>query len=304
MSLFKNKKYIFDGGMGQNLIDRGMISQGTLWSATALVDETLNKLVLDSHLDYISSGAEIIVTSNFKVRKNTFSENRINHKFDLANKRAGEIAFEAKKITKKKSNKDILIAGSIPTRGITYQPHQLYDEKLIYEEFFQVAKELNPYIDFFYLDVLCSSEEIVTALSALKNFNKTTLLGLHFKKDFLLPSGESVDQISKVIKNFDCAGLMTSCVSPEIYLGVLPKLKTQKLSYGFAINAFVNIPDKIELNKDYSLQPNNFLGLRDDITPKKYAKIAKDAYNNGAKFLKGCCNITPAHIEQLSKSMQ
>ena len=128
--------------------------------------------------------------------------------------------------------------------------------------------------------------------------------GLHFKKDFLLPSGESIDQISKVIKNFDCAGLMTSCVSPEIYLGVLPKLKTQKLSYGFAINAFVNIPDKIELNKDYSLQPNNFLGLRDDITPKKYAKIAKDAYNNGAKFLKGCCNITPAHIEQLSKSMQ
>ena len=27
MSIFKNKKYIFDGGMGQLLIDKGMITK-------------------------------------------------------------------------------------------------------------------------------------------------------------------------------------------------------------------------------------------------------------------------------------
>ena len=42
-----------------------------------LIDENLNKLVLDSHLDFIEAGSEIIVTNNFKVRKNTFNENGI-----------------------------------------------------------------------------------------------------------------------------------------------------------------------------------------------------------------------------------
>jgi len=36
--------------------------------------------VVDSHLDFINAGAEIIITNNFKVRKNTFAENNISDK--------------------------------------------------------------------------------------------------------------------------------------------------------------------------------------------------------------------------------
>ena len=101
MNLFPNNRYIFDGGMGQYLIEKGMVSKGTLWSASALIDENLNNLVLDSHLDFINSGAQIIVTNNFKVRKNTFNENGVIDKFDFANKKAGELAFKAKMQSKK-----------------------------------------------------------------------------------------------------------------------------------------------------------------------------------------------------------
>jgi len=102
MNIFPNNKYIFDGSMGQILIEKGMITSGTLLSVTALVDETLNHLVLNSHLDFINSGAEIIVTSNFKVRKNTFIENKIIEKFDFVNRKAGELAFSAKIKSNKK----------------------------------------------------------------------------------------------------------------------------------------------------------------------------------------------------------
>ena len=295
MSIFKNKKYIFDGGMGQLLIDKGMITHKTVWSATALIDENLNNLVLDSHLDFIEAGSEIIVTNNFKVRKNTFSENGIGEKFDFANKRAGELALTAKQ----KSNKKILIAGSIPTRGITYQPNQNYDENIVYEEFYQTAKELNPYVDFFYLDVLASVQEIKTALSAIKDFNKPSLLGLHFKKDFLLPSDETFDDLLKEINNFNCEGIMPACVSPEIYEGVLPSLKDKELPFGFAINAFIDVPEKIDLNEKFSLQPNDFLGLRKDLTPQVFSNFGVKALKEGAKFLKGCCNIMPSHIKSL-----
>ena len=301
MSLFPNNRYIFDGGMGQYLIEKGMVSQGTLWSATALIDENLNNLVLDAHLDFIHSGAQIIVTNNFKVRKNTFNENGILDKFDFANKKAGELAFQAKK----ESKKELLIAGSISTRGVTYKVHQDYNENEVYKEFFQTAKELNPFVDLFYLDVLCSTREIITALDSIKNFNKPALLGLHFKKNFLLPSGETIGEISNAIKNYNCCGLMASCVSPEIYNGVSPVLKKQSLAYGFAVNAFINIPDdyELKLNEEFSKQPNAYLGLRKEITPKKFTKFAINSFSNGAKFLKGCCNIMPDHIRALSNSI-
>ena len=296
MNVFRKKQYIFDGGMGQLLINKGMVTDRTLWSATAIVDENLNHLVLESHLDFIEAGAEIIITNNFKVRKNTFDENKISNKFDFANRRAGELAFEAKK----QSNRDILIAGSIPTRGITYQAHQNYDENIVYDEFYRTAKELDPFIDFYYLDVLCSVQEVITALNALKGFNKPALLGLHFKKDFLLPSDEPVDKIFSTVKEFNCEGIMASCVSPEIYNGVLPSLKDQKLPFGFAINAFIDVPEKIELDEKFSAQPNDYLGLRKELTPKKFSNFGVKAFKNGAKFLKGCCNIMPSHIKSLS----
>ena len=169
----------------------------------------------------------------------------------------------------------------------------------MYEEFYQTAKELNPYVDFFYLDVLASVQEIKTALSAIKDFNKPSLLGLHFKKDFLLPSDETFDVLLKVIKNFNCEGIMTACVSPEIYEGVFPTLKEKGLPFGFAVNAFIDVPEKIDLSEKFSLQPNDFLGLRKDLTPQVFSDFGVRAFKEGAKFLKGCCNIMPSHIKSL-----
>ena len=70
MSFFsKNKNYILDGGSGQTLLEKGLVPKGTLWSATALIDENLHNLVLDMHKDFINAGSDLIVTSNFSVRK-------------------------------------------------------------------------------------------------------------------------------------------------------------------------------------------------------------------------------------------
>ena len=92
---------------------------------------------------------------------------------------------------------------------------------------------------------------------------------------------------------------MPACVSPEIYEGVLPSLKDQELPFGFAINAFIDVPEKIDLNEKFSLQPNDFLGLRKDLTPQVFSNFGVKALKEGAKFLKGCCNIMPSHIKSL-----
>ena len=113
---FFSEVRILDGGMGQNLIAKGLITKGSLWSATALIDKKYHQLVVDSHLDFINSGAEVIVTTNFAARRERMIQNNVEKYFDYANEKAGELALKAKEISKKK----IYIAGSLPAQNNTY----------------------------------------------------------------------------------------------------------------------------------------------------------------------------------------
>ena len=67
---FFKKTRVLDGGMGQELLARGMEPNGTLWSANALLQEKYHKLLLDTHIDFLKSyeklNIEIIDKDSFK----------------------------------------------------------------------------------------------------------------------------------------------------------------------------------------------------------------------------------------------
>ena len=63
---FFNKLRILDGGMGQQLLAKGLISKGTLWSATANLDKNFHDLVVNVHLSFINAGSEVILTNTFQ----------------------------------------------------------------------------------------------------------------------------------------------------------------------------------------------------------------------------------------------
>ena len=112
------KKYILDGGTGQTLIEKGLKPKGTLWSASALINNDYHSLVVDTHLDFIKAGATLIVTNNFAAKKRRLLQNNKLDYFELANKVAGQLAKKAQEL----SGKKVLIAGSLPSQGDTYQP--------------------------------------------------------------------------------------------------------------------------------------------------------------------------------------
>ena len=100
INFFKKTK-ILDGGMGQELLARGMEPNGTLWSANALLQEKYHQLLLDTHLDFIKAGADVIVTTTFTTRKVRLRDNKVEDKFEYLNVKAGEIAQKAKKFIQK-----------------------------------------------------------------------------------------------------------------------------------------------------------------------------------------------------------
>ena len=297
-NFFKETR-ILDGGMGQELLARGMEANGTLWSANALLQEKYHQLLLDTHLDFINSGAEIIVTTTFTTRRLRLRDNNVEDKFEYLNTKAGEIAKKAKDL-----NPHVLIAGGLPPQYLTYEADTRSDNE-IRENFYEQAKLLNPFIDFFYFDVLSSVREFKLAIEAIENFNKPYLVGAHISEGIRLPSGERISEIISRIDHKNLLGLILSCISPENYEENLAEVKSLGIPFGFKLNGFKTTnPDKgytNNYNKSKTGNPNEFLGQRKDLTPKNMALIVKKFKEAGATILGGCCETRPAHIKEMFK---
>ncbi len=299
---FFKKVRILDGGMGQELLSRGLVSYGSLWSASALIDEKNHNLVVDTHSAFIEAGADVIVTNTFSSRKVRLEENKVLQMFDYANKKAGELATKARD----NSKKDILIAGGLPPQNGTYVVDNR-DRKIIEQSFDDQAKLIDPYIDFFYLDVFSSSWEIELALNVVERLNKPVLVGFHLKKDGKLPSNETVCEIVKNYKSNNWLGLIASCVSLEIIENNIYEFKKLGLPFGFKANLWgkeeplpvstfnKSKPDEIGQN------PNISLGSRKEVTGEVFHDFAKKLKDKGATILGGCCETNTLHISAISK---
>ena len=266
LDFFKQTR-VLDGGMGQELLAKGMEPNGTLWSANALIQEKYHPLLLDTHLDFIKAGAEVIVTNTFTLRRKRLEDNNVGDKFEYLNTKACEIAIQ--------------------------------------KDFYNQAKIINPHIDFFYFDVLSSLKEVRLAVKAIESFNKPYLIGAHISDGTKLPSNDVISSLIDKIEHKNLLGLLLSCVSPETYEKNLNEIKSLDVPFGFKLNAFVTTTNTKEsymaAYKKSKGNPNEFLGQRKDLTPKKMAEFAKKFRDAGATILGGCCETRPEHIREMAK---
>ncbi len=300
-----SKVRILDGGMGQELLARGLVAKGTLWSATALLDKNYHQLVIDTHLAYIEAGADVIVTSNFSSRRLRLIENKSDKYFDYVNEKAGELALKAKEISKK----NVLIAGSLPAQNSTYMVDKR-ENNLIKKDFFDQAKLIKPFVDFFYLDVLSSGKEIGLALNIIEKLNLPALIGIHIGKNKKLPSGESISEVIEKNKTDNWLGVVAACVSPEIVENTVEEIKQFNIPFGFKVNLWREDPipaQSIQKKfKTYSgtpneaINPNEVLGKRLEFTDNMFFEFSKKIMNKGATILGGCCETNPKYIKKIS----
>ena len=298
---FFKKIRILDGGMGQELLARGLISKGTLWSTSALLDEKFHQLIIDVHLSFINAGADVIVTNNFSSRKIRLIENKVQDQFKYVNKKACELANKAREISKD----DILVAGSLPPQNGTYVVDER-EKTLIKKDFKEQAEIIKPYVDFFYLDVITSAKEIEAACEVTEKMNMPILVGLHLKKNGKIASGESITEIVKKYRTNNWIGLIGACVSLEIIENSSNEMANLNIPFGFKANLW-NIEEPLPVHKfnrskfnEVGKNPNDTMGKREEITNEVFYKFAKKIKEKGASILGGCCNINPGHIKSIS----
>jgi homocysteine S-methyltransferase len=226
-------------------------------------------------------------------------DNGIEDKFEYLNTKAGEIAKKAKDL-----KPHVLVAGGLPPQYLTYEADTRSNDE-IKENFYDQAKLLNPFIDFFYFDVLSSVREFKLAIEAIEGFNKPYLIGAHVSEGVKLPSGENISEIITTINHKNLLGIILSCVSPENYEKNLNEIKSLDVPFGFKLNGFITTKPTSgytnTFNKSKTGNPNEFLGHREDLVPEKMALFVKKFKEAGATILGGCCETRPAHIREMSK---
>ena len=115
-----------------------------------------------------------------------------------------------------------------------------------------------------------------------------------------LRSGEPLNDIALILKEYAPAAVFINCSKPEAVSVAVPILAKLADVVGAYANGFTGIA--ADFNKVGATV--EMLSARNDLTPDAYATFAQDWAANGASIIGGCCEVGSSHIAELSRRLK
>lgn len=285
------KPVLLDGGMGQEIYNRGGKGGYGEWAVAALYEDP--QLVREIHLDYIRAGADVITTNTYGTTRSRLAAVGMEDRFETLARAAGELASEAREMA---GRGDVRIATSLPPLEASY----VNEFELSYEEtsaqFGELMDLLDPYVDIFLGETLSTSFEARAFLEAAQGRGKTTWLALtltdHGGTD--LRGDERLADVIPLVGQYAPDALLINCCTPDSVTAALPILQAGGLPFGGYANGFVEIPSAWD-ERGGVMQ----LETRRDLSPEDYAADVARWIEAGAAVVGGCCETGPDHIARL-----
>lgn len=284
---------LLDGGMGQELINRGAAGQGVLWSAKALLDAPA--AVVAVHEDYIRAGADVITTNSYACIRNNFEPEGLLARLGELNRLSADLAQRARD----NCGKEVLIAGSMGPQYGSYRPDLVRSYEETEDRYREQAGFLAPFVDLFICETLSCRLEARAAVTAALATGKPVWLSWSIADtgEAVLRSGEPLGDAWRDVAGSGIDAVLLNCSPPEAIGKVLAELVSlSDLPVGAYANAFTPIPHKWDFHGDDAIPPS-----RTDVTPKAYAVHAASWLAAGARIIGGCCEVGPAHIAGLHR---
>ena len=283
------KPQLLDGGMGQEIVNRGGKGAYGEWASGALIYTP--ELVSDIHRDYIRAGADIITT-------NTYGTTRTRLRFmDKEDQLAPllRLASDLANAARDQARRDINIAASLPPLEASYvNTFALsYDETAA--EFAEMMDLLSAGVDIYLGETFSTGFEARAFLQAATGRGKPVWLALTLDDlhPLRLRGGELLADVIAALEILPDA-LLLNCCKPATISQALPILQAAGLPYGAYANGFTGIPDDwVDTGGVAQLQ------AREDMSPEAYARDVAGWLDSGATIVGGCCETGPAHIARL-----
>ena len=277
--------------MGNELLARRSDLVSGLWSAQYLIDAP--QLVKEIHLEYINAGADLITTNTYSTIPSYLSkknvENRMPELIGLAGKLAREAADD--------SEKEIIVAGSLPPLEESYRPDLVIDAEEAIPIYEVLIKELTPFVDIFICETMSSIKEMQHVMEALNNLDNKKPVWISWTlredKKNRLRSGESIEKAFNASATVKPEAYLFNCTDPYAISEGIKVLKqlTQKPIGGYP-NVF-NVPDGWTLDNDIQVSVR-------DLSIEKFLEFAEEWRKLGASIIGGCCGIGPRFIKAIA----
>jgi S-methylmethionine-dependent homocysteine/selenocysteine methylase len=284
---------LLDGGMGQELVARGVDNSTGLWSAQALIDQP--RIVQDAHAAFLAAGAELIIANTYASTIRRVPERET---FERLNRTAGELARAAVA----EADHDALVAGSLPPMFGSYRPDRVRGEDELLPMYRAQCEVQAPYVDLFLCETMSTAGEGRAAAKAAAAFGKPVWVSWTLEDDRSgrLRSGESIPAAAEALADLEVAALLVNCTIPEAATAAMPALAQAAAGrpYGAYANGFQPIDSRVGVNDGADVP-----GARADLDPAAYADFAEAWRRAGATLIGGCCEVGPDHIAELRRRL-
>ena len=285
---------ILDGGMGAELLRRSG-KRTPLWSAQVLIDDP--DLVVETHLDYIRSGAQIIITNSYSTVPGYLASAELASSYVELTTMAGRLAREAAD----QSDEEVLVAGSLPPLSESYRPDLVPPDEEAAPVYTEMAHALEQNVDLFLCETMSSAREARNAATAAKTAAARRQLPvwvswtLDERPGYGLRSGETISEAFGALADLDLAAFLFNCTSAEAITEGLRELTalTDKPIGGY--------PNRYVVPEGWTLgQP---VVDDDDASTAVFVQHAIGAVDAGATIYGGCCTTGPTDIAALASQL-
>ncbi|MBW4973811.1 homocysteine S-methyltransferase family protein [Roseovarius mucosus] len=286
---------LLDGSIGQELVKRSGDRATPLWSTQVMIDHPgIVRLV---HDDYFAVGATVASTNTYAVLRDRLA--RVGLQDEVA--RLTDVAVGAA-VAARDAHGSGRVAGAIGPLVQSYRPDlcpPASEAAALYAENVALLKDR---VDLILLETMSSVDQARGGLMAAGLSGLPVWLGVTVMDDdgTRMRSGEALGDLAALVAEFGPEAVLINCTRPESVAAGLEIVKGFGLPFGAYANGFTCISAGFL----GSAPTVDALEQRHDLTPAAYAEFAMGWVDQGASIVGGCCEVGPAHIEELARRLR
>lgn len=323
---------VLDGSMGRLLLNKGLPSDGVLWSARALVDKEYHEMVISAHAEYIAAGADAITTNNFAVQptyyRKAFDAERWS---DLLKEHTRLAAHLARQARDRCGRPDVKILGCLPPLVQAHRPDLTEDayakegQGFFEDAYRSIAEALADDVDVFLAETMSTVQETLCAIRAAAALRKPVIVAMAaaLRDTQLKPTPSQAPVIAEFVLQEAEQGraeiltLCFNCATPEMCsqaLAAIPEGMRRRLRRAkIALGAYPNLNSDVEKRQssgfDVAKQAAGEervrkIARRADVTDDVLRRHLDEWTAAGVACVGGCCGSTPSDIRVIAEHIR
>jgi 5-methyltetrahydrofolate--homocysteine methyltransferase len=287
IDLIKDRTVFFDGALGTELIDKGLV----LGDSAERFSPYFSEIIAEIHKSYFDAGVDVIHTNTYGATKIGLGK-KMEGKIELVNLRQVEIAKEI-------CPADGYVAGNIgPNAVLLEKDGGEHTIKMLEESFVeQVSALVKGNVDLFSIETMYYIDEAIAAIKIIKE-----------QSDLPIIAAMTFDKVAEGYRTPVDNKTVKECIKD------LEKAGADVVGCGCTLGSF----EMIELAKEIKevakkpiiMQPTAGAPLAVagknlyPIDPERFAKDMVEIHKSGVEVLGGCCGTTVEHIKKMIVSIK